>query len=312
MTSMTIKKYKFFILALVLPYSLFFAFLPVEGFSDRTSYLIIAESPLIHLAHYLNTGGWLGLLTNEPGWLAINLILSFFLEPELIIRVIVFISAFIFGVYLVRKNPRNLLFIFLLLVYPQITKNFTLHLRQGLAITIFFIALNPYGARRYPSIMILTSFIHSSFIIINLIFYFNYLCDKLKFSIGLRLVIFSFLSIIGINFLPVIAEIAGFRQAAQYDFEKINVGGLGFLLYLIFFILLLHSYSFLKLHSNAILVCAFYLLTYFTFPLSARILESGLLFIFFAGVELPRFKKYLFLTAMAGSSLFAGISFTLQ
>ena len=311
MNSWAIKKYKFFIFSLVIPYSLFFALLPVEGFSDRSSYLIIAESPLLHLAHYLNTGGWLGLLTNEPGWLAINLILSFFLEPELIIRGIIFISAIFLGVYLVRKNPRNLFFIFLLLLYPQITKNFTLHLRQGLAITMFFIALNPYGARRYPSIMILTSFIHSSFIIINLIFYFNYLCDKLKLSIGLRLVLFSFLTLTGINFLPVIAEILGFRQATQYNFEKVDIGGLGFLLYSIFSILLLHSYSFLKRHSNAILVCAFYLLTYFTFPLSARVLESGLLLIFLAGVDLPKFKKYLFLTVMASSSLFAGVSFVL-
>lgn len=304
----TIQKYKFFIITIVLPYSLFFSLLPVEGFSDRVSYLLIAENPLAYLIHYFRIGGLVGVLTNEPVWFAINLLLSLTFEPEIIIRIIVFVSAFWLGYQLAKKNPRNLLFVLFIFLYPQITKNFTIHLRQGLAITIFFIALNPYGVRRYPSIMFLTSFIHSSFFVINFIFFFNYLCDLLKISSGLRLIVFCFSTLIGINFLPSVTELLGFRQALQYNFDKVDVGGLGFLLYSGLFILLFHSYSFLKTHSNAVLVCIFYLLTYFTFPLSARVLESGLLFILLAGLDLPKFKKSLFLMIMASSSIFAAAS----
>ena len=49
----------------------------------------------------------LTVFANEPVWLLVNSFLALFLEPESIIRAIVFVSAALFAYAFTRTDPRN-------------------------------------------------------------------------------------------------------------------------------------------------------------------------------------------------------------
>ncbi len=214
-------------------FSLFYAYIlqsfPLMAFKDRVSYIKYAAQSDQLISGYLSHSA-IKLLANEPVWLMINAGLAQLLSPEYIVRLIIFVSAFITSYILLKSNPRNANWIMVFLISPQILLKFTLHLRQGLAIAFFLLGYFYYGGIRRYLLMISAGFIHSSFFFIFPFLLAPYFFRKLKFAIDLRIFVIIGISIALVLFLDVAADIFGARQA-NLD-RTLNISGLGFVFWL--------------------------------------------------------------------------------
>ena len=170
---------KMFFLLVALVYASLLCSFPMDGLADRDNYLDMARvSPLIIARHA--GSGLQSLIANEPVWLAINSALGFLFEDEVVVRIIIFFSAFIVSYLLLINNPKNFFWLLLILVFPQVMKNFVIHLRQGLAIAVFMLGWFSSGNKKRVFFIGLTPFIHSSFFIIIAILLGNWLLKKLR------------------------------------------------------------------------------------------------------------------------------------
>ena len=93
----------------------------------------------VFLMEKYKTWGFLPLLANEPLWLMINASLAFFLSPETVLRSTYIHSSNGNCLDCFIKNPKNFVWLIIVLVYPSIVKNHIVHLRQGVAIAIFIL-----------------------------------------------------------------------------------------------------------------------------------------------------------------------------
>lgn len=275
--------------------ALFLASLEVDAYVDRVNYLVYAsDSPLI-LARYIGQGA-LGVVFNEPLWLLINLLLSLFMTPEWVVKTIIFTSTFV-TTYIVLRNVELKYFFIIIffLLLPSVLKNNIIHLRQGAAIAFFLCGwFSSKNTIKY-GLFLCAALIHSSFIIIlfgiisvNLILY-------MKFSYGLRSIAYIMIAIfIGMLGLY-IANILGARQGTGYQ-EAASIGsGLGFLFWGgVTFLFMLQGSDFLYKHTYVIFFLLLYLGTYFLLPVTARILESVLLVVLLAALDLKRTYKVTF------------------
>lgn len=285
--------YELVCLVIAILYGLLVASFPMENIVDRENYLIYAESSLIIIARYLNQG-ILSFLSNEPLWLFTNVLLSQFGTPEQTIRLVTGISGFIIAFKVLRFNPKYFVFLFFLLLLPQVMKNHVVHLRQGLAISVFIMGWYLDNKRLRILLIGITPLIHSSFFFVLFLFGVNWFLSKIRFAIDLKAAFFISVSIIlGLSF-EVISSLLGSRQANLYT-EGASVSGFGFLFWLsILTIYLLEGKKFAQKHAFVISVLIFYLCTYFLFGATARVFESALLLIVLAGLSLTNWRKQAF------------------
>ena len=273
-------------------YALFFSlYVPVFGYSDRQNYLYIAEYPLNILLGYLENYGLYFAFFNEPIWYLINFILSNFLSPEFVVRVIVFISSFTFAYYLLTRQKRYFWLLIITLLSPQFTKHYLEHLRQGLAISVFLLGWNPLGFKQSKLLMIVSCFIHTTFMfIVPVYFLYQRLSSSrvsVGVSIGLSLLIFI-LPMLALNYLT---SVLPFRQIAEYQSFESGGSGFGLLFYLSIAIVLMKKSSKFIANNISVFLVLFYCIAYFYSPVAARILESGLVFIVIAALQLPASKQ---------------------
>lgn len=271
--------------------ALFLVNLPLLGFVDRVNYLSYIRNSASILSSYHS----LSLLTNEPLWLLINIVLHSFMSSGLVLRTLIFIPAFV-TFYLVTVN-RNVNFIFLLafFLYPDAIRLNIIWLRQGLAFSIFL--LGWYSSNRFLKIFLyaLTPFIHSSFFIILLILFLEEYFKSNKIdprilcaAIGLFFFAISF-------FIVSTASYFGFRQGAEYSTHLIMVSGKGFLFWsLLLGLVFFEGSKFVRSNLFQLLGLIFYLATYFTFQYSFRIWSSFLLLFFISCSNLTGFRKTMF------------------
>lgn len=285
-------------------YALFLVNLPLLVFKDRANYLEYARySELILANHAL--GGLREVLANEPLWLLTNIGLSYITGgPGDVLRIIIFIPAFVIPFLILRKNPRHVGWLVFFLFTPQIIKNHIIHLRQGYGIAIFLLGYySGTGWIRYP-LMLASGFIHSSFFLVNLIGISAWASGKARLASGLRITILliSFVCI-GV-LLDVLAAGLGARQGSQYAETGLDVSGLGFLIWATVFSLFISSRTeFLISNIFPLSILVFYLSAYFVSPVSGRIFESGLLLVFIAGLSLTGWRRQAFLGIIVGYSL---------
>jgi len=90
-------------------YAAFLSGLQIDAFVDRDNYLVYAEYSSDILARYVGEGA-LSVVFNEPIWLFINICLSFFFLPDVVLRVIIFFSAFFTCFYVLRFEAKYFLF----------------------------------------------------------------------------------------------------------------------------------------------------------------------------------------------------------
>ena len=283
-------------LLISLLYSLSLASLPISAFKDRANYLRYAEFGSQIFERY-SDAGLLPLLANEPLWLFVNALIGQALSPEWTVRAIIFVSAFTVCFTLLRRYSAHVLLLTLFLLSPQIIKDFIIHLRQGLGLSVFLIGY--FASPVWIRILLLMAagLIHSSFYIVSAIWLTTLASVRLTSRPLARLIIVIGLFGIGVLSLIEIANLLGARQALRYAEATVQTSGLGFLLWAGMFLVFLSSGTkFLQEHMFPMSLLGCYLIAYFLTPLAARIFESGLPLVLSAGLFLRPLRKLVFIS----------------
>lgn len=295
------KKYILFSLVFSFFYAYILAGLPIDGFVDRDNYLnYVSNSGLIFFGNL--SQGLLDFLLNEPIWLIINMVLGFLFDPEFALRVIIFISAFVFSFHMLRARRGDLFYIFFAIVIcllPQVMKNYVVHLRQGVAIA--FVAFMMYSstglARR--TYIILAPFVHSSYFFLLPNIFISWIAkEKLKFRKNSFLFFLGYF-LIACFIVLVFVNVLSFTSARQVEtLEQVSGdrrSGVAVLFWAIIFYLFASSGDeFRRNNFFSISSIAVYIMLYFFFDPIARVFESALPFILFSGYELKSKKRWVF------------------
>jgi hypothetical protein len=297
--------YRYVVLSalIALVYSTFLTLLPIDNFLDRINYFIYARtSQNIEVIYSQN---FVSYLTNEPIWLLMNSLMYRFISDESIIRIFIFFPAFISAYLLAAKGRYNIFLVILALLVPGIIQNYIVHIRQGVAISIFMIGfLSNRKAVRYTMVS-LTPFIHSAFFIVVALFF---IVEILRFakSINIYLRIFAVLiCLLGITlFMGAIMSGALVRQVDEYQNVESSITGIGFLFWLsILIIFFSEGVAFTEKNMFQIFSMSFYLMIYFLAPFAGRILECVLIPVFMSGMMLSKWRRAAFISGLLLFSL---------
>lgn len=283
------------ILLVAVTYGCLLAALPLDVFRDRSNYLIYAGYSFpIFLGYWSN--GLLSVLSNEPVWLLLNSGLSIVLEPEVIVRLIIGFPASIVAYLVLRSGSKNFIWLLLFLFLPQILKNHIIHLRQGLAISIFLIGFFATWWPQRSFFLLITPLIHSSFFFVLALMALAWLARKVRIDTKLHAVMYS---VVGLSIgatLGGLAHFVGARQAEVYEFASVEISGLGFFFWMIVFLLFFsQGFNFIRRQTFAFSILIFYLSTYFFATVSARIFESALLVVLIAGLQMNGWRRLTFI-----------------
>jgi hypothetical protein len=281
-------------------FSLFYGYvlqaLPVMQFKDRANYLNYAENSSEILTRYVEDG-LIALLANEPVWLVVNSFLALFLDPESVIRAIVFISASLFAYVFTRADPRNSLWLMLFLLMPQMLKNFITHLRQGLGLAIFFAGY--FASRRALGWLLMAAapLIHASFFFVVAFVMLPAILRNMRLAVDVRLLTMGGFSLFISLSIGFIAALVGARQISSYEFAMTDVSGLGFLFWLaVAGLFVLQGKIHLERHQAAAGVLLLYLLSYFLVEVTARIFESGMPLVLLAALAMTSWRRWAFVS----------------
>jgi hypothetical protein len=290
------RRVVYFFLSII--YAAILTSLPLMEFRDREAYLAYANNSDLVLISYLGRG-FVSFLFNEPVWLIVNAGLSWFLSPEVILRIFIFFPSLIVSYYALSRGKENLFWLLLILVLPVILKNHITHLRQGVAISVFLLFLMTNNKALKGLLICSTPFIHSSFFFIVVMYFGAELLKKIPFKRDLNTVIVGS-SALALSFsLGYIVSLTGARQAERYAFEGSDGSGLNFLIWFVLLAVFLcqgsnHFKKFLFEYS----VMIFYLASYFFVDVTARIFESAILLIFLSGFQLTSWRKNIYYLAI--------------
>jgi len=287
--------------SLILIFSFVFAYvlqaLPLDLFKDRENYLNYADYSLGLLAISVANGP-IPTLANEPLWLLFNAALAAFFEPEIVVRSVIFLGGFFLSFFLLRANPLHSIWLMVFLLTPQLLKNHTVHLRQGLAMAIFYAGFFSGKPIRRWLLMGASPFIHASFFFVLPIVILPVVLAHWRFALDVRMLAVSGFAITASLALGIVAAMIGARQAGRYDFQMTAVSGLGFIFWaMIGGLFVLQGKTFLKSNQAAVGILIFYLISYFLIEVTARILESGLPLILLAGLSLAGWRRLAFIGA---------------
>jgi hypothetical protein len=228
------------------------------------------------------------------------MVLHNFLEPEAIVKAIIFWGAFLSSFSFLRLSPRNFILLVIILLIPTVLKNYITHLRQGLAIGFFMFGLLFSGWYRVLFLG-LTPFIHASFFFVLLFAPINKIIDKLKnFTVKVKLLIFSFLSVLICLNVKLIAIFFQDRRISVYEFQgTAEKSGLGWLFwFFILILMLLSGEKWLKQNLFSLYSLVFYLCSYFLVEFTGRIFESSILLVFISCLNLTNYRKIVFIMAL--------------
>jgi len=276
-------------------YGGFLSSLPLDVFKDRAYYLIYAEYSWDIWLHYWD-GGLLVCLVNEPLWLFINIGLSAIFSPEGGLRIIIFFSATVVALNILRQDTRYLGWLIVFLLLPQVLTYHIVLLRQGLAMAFFLIGWFSSNRIFRRVLFFVVPFIHSVFFFVISLLILTKVAKKLHLGANLRTVLFVGLGVgVGVA-LGWVAALLGARQANEYLFIMADISGLGFIFWsVVLSLMFLQGNVFLRNFSFELGSIVFYLTTYFLFEVTARIFESTLLLVLLAGLRLTSWRRLLFL-----------------
>lgn len=289
-------RYKIVVFLLSITYAFFLSNLKIDAFKDRDNYFVYASSSWDILTANLSQS-IVSTLSNEPLWLLVNSTLSLFLIPENVVRCLIFFSSFVTAYFLLNVSPKNIILLILILIFPQVIKNYIIHLRQGFALAIFILGWFSVNNNKKILFFLLAPLIHSSFFFIITLLGFSYLISRMRLNYDISIV---FNILIGLFFGLNLAYISSFfkvRQAETYDFTADNISGLGFIFW--FFVLLtylIEGRSFIQKNILSINFLVFYLVLYFFIEVSGRIFESVAVFVLMSGIFLTGLRKVLFVS----------------
>lgn len=291
--------------AFVFLYSYVLSSLPRDGSPDFSSYLQYSLSSTHILTSKLDNISL--LLFNEPLWLLLNSIVSYILSPDPAVRLIIFLSSFILAYSIIYLSGTPFFWALVILLLPLSIKNNIFHIRQGLSVSIF--TLGFFLPRTWYSsfLLLCTPFIHSSFFFILPMYAASHYALYIKLDSRIRSLLFVLIGFCLSSLGLLIATLGGARQALTYLNSSITVSGLGFLLWLLVFLLYLsQGKHFLHMNAFQVSLLALYLATYWKFEFSGRLLESAAAIILLAGFQLTGSKLTYFKSLLLVAFLFLG------
>jgi hypothetical protein len=301
------RGYDLYIFVFAMAYGLGLSSLPVDAFVDRNNYLVYAGHSTEIIFRYIEQQPW-SVFFNEPLWLGVNVFLGSFLFPDNVLRTIIFTSSFLTAYLVLRSRPNDIFLLLFVLLLPQVLKNNIIHLRQGLAIAVFLCGWFCCRKNRRYLLFISACLIHSSFFIIMFLIVLNNFLIRFRLPVELRAVVISvggiFVGLLGLW----LAGFLGARQAGEYAGGAAEVSGLAFAFWAVIAgLFVLQGRAFLRSNSIQFSFIIFYLSTYFLLPVTARVLESGLILIFISLLGLTSYRRYLFLAALSFYFIFQWI-----
>lgn len=284
-----------FPIVFALSYAAILSQLPLDIFKDRANYIVYADYSDAILARY-SASGILSLLANEPLWLLLNINLARFMYPENALRVIIFVPAFLVAWQLLKRNPHHAIWMIFFLLAPQVIKNHIIHLRQGVALSVFILGYFAGPKWLRFGLMFTSGFIHASFLFIWVIGAAVWASDALRLAPRLRAGILILCFIMIGALIGFVAGGIGARQAIIYENADLDISGIGFLFWMMIFLLFASSgAAYLRNNMFPFAILSFYLAIYFITPISGRIFESGMFLVFLSGLTLPGWRRHLFL-----------------
>ncbi|MBS9808718.1 EpsG family protein [Vibrio sp. Vb1554] len=287
-------KLAIFSLSMIYALSLVLIF-PIDGsIIDRANYLDYASNAWLIMLRYLSKGD-VRVLFNEPIWLLMNMSLRVFFSPENIIRVLVFFSSFLSCYVCLKNNRKEVFLVLIILLFPQVVKNYIIHLRQGVAISVFLLAYYYKDCFFRKVLFLITPLIHVSFFFVLLVYGVVILSKKIKLTRNFRGVTISAIGIGIALSLAIISAFLGARQANEYAFVNANVSGGAFLFWSSILVLYwMQGRRYCHKYAFEISGALFYLSTYFLTEVTGRVFESFVVLVLIAGCYLTSSRKVLF------------------
>jgi hypothetical protein len=294
-------------LCIAVTYGFVLSQLPDVHFKDFNNYLVYADGSWLIALRYVD-GGVFRILSNEHVWLLINAGLGLFLDPESVVRTIIFFGATSVAWLILRHYPTHFIWLIFFLFLPQVIKNYLIHLRQGAAIAVFLWGWFAIHRSTRWLLLGLTPLIHASFFFILALLAVTWLLRLIRFAPDLKIITYVSVAIaVGLS-LGVLAELLGARQGGEYAFERTDVSGFGFLLWaMILGVMLTAGKTWLREHAFESSILFFYLVTYWLIEVTARIFESGLIVLLLAGLSLPGWRRKAFLGIVLGAGALAWV-----
>ena len=297
--ALSLRRLAIFLLATA--YALVLVNLPLFEFRDRTFYLEYYAPYSDQILQRQAEQGLLPLLANEPVWLLLNITLASVLQPEDVVRVFIFLPAFVVAWALLRSKPQHIFWLVLILLYPGVIKNHVIHLRQGVAIAVFLFGVLATRQRGLRWILIgVAPFIHSSFFFVIVIMLLAHLSRRLRFAPDLSILVFALATAAVLLSLEWVALALGARQATEYQLlGGSEVSGINFIFWgLMLGIMTMEGKDYLRRHRFEVAAVILYLGTYFFTPITARVFESVLPLVLIAGAELTQWRGLIFKSAI--------------
>jgi len=289
--------HKFLLICFSLTFGYVLQSLPLLHFLDRQNYLNYAENSVDIWSRYA-ADGFLTLFANEPLWLLANISIAHFFEPDIVLRIIIFFGAYWFSYSLIRVSPKNSIWLMLFLLAPQILKNHITHLRQGLAMALFFSGYFLGTSRKRWLLMAASPFVHASFFFILPIIILPRLLKRLNFAIDVRITVVGVFAVVATVSLGLLAAFFSARQAGYGNFGNLSVSGLGLVFWVgVAGLFLSEGRKYIEANQEALSVLFFYFISYFIINVSARIFESSLPIVLFSGLLLTAWRRWVFICA---------------
>jgi len=287
--------YHLSLILISLSYGFILSSMPLTIFKDRFAYLRYAENSLDKLFQYWANSPLTGIV-NEPLWLLINYVLSIFFTPENVLRVIIFIPATITALIVLQHGPKHFIWLLVFLLMPQVIKSHIIHLRQGLASTVFLMGWLSCKPTIRLTFIAITPFIHSAFFIVIMLLALSKIANHLRISVDLRATLFTIAGIfMGIGGLHWASEVLGARQAGIYSFEMKAASGLGFVFwFLVLLVMSLQGRDFIRRHTFELGTIIFYLSTFFFIEVATRIFKCTMIPLLLAGIYLTDWRRQVF------------------
>ncbi|AWO74553.1 hypothetical protein A5N86_16395 [Geobacillus thermoleovorans] len=256
--------------------SVFLALRPIPWAKDDLNYLDYAMygGELLQYTLERSVTNPLFFFVNEPLWLLINSFAGEFLQPEMVVRLVIFFSTFMVLLSMGRITNYSFFTILFFFVIVQLLKNHVTHLRQGLALGVYLtgIALN---GRKGLLVRLLSPFVHTSLWFTVLVEFYEHVTSKLRLSFFIKAALFAALILAGIFFLPTIIQMTGDRRFTEYQFDMAQSSSfLGFMWWFILGTLFFIGRKRNNISDLGTYGILFYLASYFFLDFGARVFEN--------------------------------------
>jgi len=283
-------KYLFLFLSFL--FLLFILSLDSNLLSDRDAYAANVDNSItVLLAKVASVD--ISFLLNEPIYDLFALFLFYIFNDGYVALpyfILFSFSLFVFSIY--RSLPvvfsfELFFFAIIILLSPLVFKNYIIHLRQGLAMSFFYILYS--SEFKYRKILLfLPALIHGTFLFISPIVVFWETFSKLRIYLYILtpVILFFFIPLFALNFAGLNPKIDSIDQYNN------TVSGFGFIYFFLISLLLLYRNSTETLKYIFTYFIYFYLMSYFVqASFSARIFESALPLCFFNFKSSPYHRK---------------------